>query len=78
MRTKEKRTEKYCIWGCNETYERYVFNRRDHETNETVDAYVTAVRKLAKTCNYGALTDALIRDRIVVGINDNSARKKLL
>ena len=43
-----------------------------------MDAYVTALRKLAKTCNYGTLADSLIRDRIVVGINDNSARKKLL
>ena len=72
------RMEKYCIGDGNETYERYVFNRRDQETNETIDAYVTALRKLAKTCNYGGLTDSLIRDRIVVGINDNSARKKLL
>ena len=73
-----EKMEKYCIGECNETYERYVFNRRDQETNESVDAYVTALRKLAKTCNYGALKDSLIRDRIVVGINDNSARKKLL
>ena len=55
-----------------------VFNRRHQETNESVDAYVTALRKLAKTCNYGSLTDSLIRDRMVVGISDNSARKKLL
>ena len=67
-----------CIGECNETYERYMFNRRDQESNESVDAYVTALRKLAKTCNYGSLTDSLIRDRMVVGINDNSARKKLL
>lgn len=73
-----EKMEKYCIGECNETYERYVFNRRDQESNESVDAYVTALRKLAKTCNYGTLADSLIRDRIVVGINDNSARKKLL
>ena len=58
----------YCIGECNEIYERYVFNRRDQESNESVDAYVTALRKLAKTCNYGTLADSLIRDRIVVGI----------
>ncbi|XP_022777842.1 uncharacterized protein LOC111319309 [Stylophora pistillata] len=70
--------EDYCIGECNETYERYVFNRRDQEANESVDVLVTALQKLAKTCNYGSLTNSLIRDRMVVGINDNSACKKLL
>ena len=55
-----------------------MFNHQDQESNESVDAYVTALRKLVKTCNYGSLTDSLIRDRMVVGINDNSACKKLL
>jgi len=55
-----------------------VLNRKDQKPNESVDAYVIALRKLLKTCNYGSLTDSLIRNRIVVGINDNSARKKLL
>lgn len=55
-----------------------MFNHQDQESNESVDAYVTALQKLVKTCNYGSLTDSLIRDRMVVGINDNSACKKLL
>ena len=63
-----EKMENYCIGECNETFERYVFNRRGQESNESVDAYVTALRKLAKTCNYGTLADSLIRDRIVVGI----------
>ena len=75
-----KKMKEYYIGECNETYERYVFNRRDQEPNESVDAYVTctALQKLAKTCNYGSLTDSLIRDRIMVGIHDSSARKKLM
>ena len=54
--------KEYCIGERNETYERYVFNRRDQESNESVDAYVTALRKLAKTCNYGSLRYSLIRE----------------
>ena len=73
-----EKMEKYCIGECNEAYERYVFSLKDQEMNESVDAYVTALRKLAKTCDYGALTDSLIRDWMVVGIDDNSTRKKLL
>ena len=68
-----EKMEKCCIGEFNETYERDVFNRKDQESNESVDAYDTALRKLAKTCNYGTLADSLICDRIVVGINDNSA-----
>ena len=38
-----EKMEKYCIGECNETYKIYVFNQRDQESNESVDAYVTAV-----------------------------------
>ena len=43
-----------------------------------MDAYVTVLRSLSKSCNYGTLEDTLIRDRIVVGIRDNATRKRLL
>ena len=39
---------------------------------------MSKLRKLAKTCNYGELEQSLIRDRIVCGIIDNTARKRLL
>ena len=73
-----QKLQSYCIGETNEIYERYRFNKRDQELNESVDAYVTALRTLAKTCNFGALEDSLIRDRIVIGVKDNQARKKLL
>jgi len=33
---------------------------------------------VGRHCNFGALKDELIRDRIVCGVRDNSMRKKLL
>lgn len=36
------------------------------------------LRTLARTCKYEALEDEMIRDQIVLGIRDNSTRKKLL
>ena len=36
------------------------------------------LRSLATTCEYGKLTDELIKDRIVVGILDENVRKRLL
>ena len=70
--------EEYCIGQRNETFERYTFNMRAQQEGETVDAYVTALKTLAKTCNFGQLQDDLLRDRIVIGIRDNAVRKKLL
>lgn len=73
-----QKLQRYCIGETNEIYERYRFNKRDQEPNESLDAYVTALRTLAKTCNFGVLENSLIRDRIVIGVRDSQARKKLL
>ena len=72
--------EEFCIGETNETYERFMFNRRNQEENESIEQYVTAIRKLAQTCNYfcNSLSDSLIRDRFVLGIRDKTIRKKLL
>ena len=71
--------EEFCVGETNETYERFIFNRRNQEDNESIDQYVTVLRKLAQTCNFcNCLTDSLIRDRFVLGIKDESTRKKLL
>ena len=74
-----QKLEEFCIGNYkNEIYERYLFNKRDQAADESIDTYVAALRLLVKTCNYGAFTDNLIRDRTVVGILDKGIRKKLL
>ena len=40
-----KKFEEFCIGETNDTYERFVFNRRDQE-NDSIDQYVTTLRKL--------------------------------
>ena len=71
--------EEFCIGETNETYERFIFNQRNQEENESIDQYVTVIRKLAQTCNFcNCLNDSLLRDRLVLGIRDESTRKKLL
>ena len=52
--------EQYCIGERNEMFECYSFNKRDQNQNESIDAYVTCLRTLAKTCNFGQLEDDLI------------------
>lgn len=70
--------EDFCIDQTNVIYERYTFNKREQEVNETIDSYVAALRTLVKTCKFEGLEEEMIRDRIVLGIRDNHTRKKLL
>ena len=68
----------YFIGETSEIYEAYLFNQRVQEVGESFDSFPTAVSSLAKTCNFGTIQDRMIRDRVVVGIKDNTTRKKLL
>ena len=43
--------QNYCIGKTNVIYERYKFNNRSQEANESTDAYTTALRTLAETAN---------------------------
>ena len=60
--------EEYCVGQRNERLERYNFNMRVQQEGKTVDAYVTALKTLSKTCNFGQLEDDLLKERIVIGI----------
>ncbi|KAK3749295.1 hypothetical protein QZH41_007558 [Actinostola sp. cb2023] len=61
-----KEFDKYAIGETNETYERYIFNRRDQKEEENIDRYVAELRTLAQSCGFcKCLNDSLIRDRIV-------------
>ena len=74
-----EKLDEFAIGEMNETYERYVFNSRNQEADESIDAYVATLRKLAHTCNFcSCLHDTLIRDRIVLGVRSTQLRKRLL
>ena len=47
----------------NVTYERHRFFTRNQDAAESIDQYVTALRVLARTCEFGTLLDSLIKDR---------------
>lgn len=36
--------ESFCLGEINETYERYVFNKKDREPTGNIDSYITALR----------------------------------
>ncbi len=47
------------------------------EPGESVESFITAVHTLAEHCDFGALREELIRDRIVVGIGDAKLSESL-
>ena len=68
----------HCNPSVNEIVERCRFFTRNQGTSENIDSYVTELRLLARTCNFGTLRDSLIRDRIVCGGNNASMRERQL
>ena len=62
----------------NVIYERYKFNTCEQSQGETFAQYITKLRQLASTCEFGTLENDLIRDRLVLGTIDASARARML
>ena len=61
----------------NVIFERARFNRRNQRPGETAEEYITALYGLIDLCEYGALKDELLRDRIVVGIADRALSERM-
>ena len=55
-----------------------MFNSRFQAPEESIDCYVNRLRKLASSCQFGALTEKMIRDRLVIGVQDKSTKARLL
>ncbi|KAK7114087.1 hypothetical protein V1264_000209 [Littorina saxatilis] len=73
-----KKFEDFCVGEAHEAYESYKFHSRKQEQGETIEAYIACLRQLAKSCNFEAQTDRMIRDQIVVGVREDKLREKLL
>ena len=61
-----------------EIVERYKFHTRFRKTGESVATFVSELRTLAQTCNFGDSLGDMLRDRLVCGINDNYIQRRLL
>lgn len=70
--------ENYCSPKKNIVYERYKFFNRLQGDGEKFEEFLTDIKKLAQTCEFEGLHDQMIRDRIVVGVNDPSLKERLL
>ena len=71
--------DEYCEPRTQVIYQRYRFNNRKQEAGESIVAYVTELRMIAKNCAHDGITpDEILRDRLVLGIRDDKVREKLL
>ena len=62
-----------------EFFERFQFNRRNQESGESIDEYMSVLRNMAKTCGFcDCMRELLIMDRILLGILDDKTREELL
>ena len=69
--------ETFCIGERNEVFESYTFHQRNQKLGESIDAYFTELKQMARKCDFQD-EDRMIRDRLVIGIAEDQTRKKLL
>ena len=67
-----------CNPQSNRTMERCKLHSRNQKQGESIESFISNLRIKAKNCHFGDLTDELICDRIMCGINSDSLRKTLL
>ena len=70
--------ENYCLPRKNVTVERHVFFSRKQGEGESFDNFITDLKLKAKSCEFENLTESLIKDRIVAGVNNEYLRARLL
>ena len=75
--TVKNKFETHFIAKRNVIFERAKFNVRVQTEDELVESFITDLHCLAKHCEFGVLKDQLIRDRIVVGLQNKKLSEKL-
>ena len=70
--------EKYFAPKRNVVSERYKFRCRAQLRDELIDSYLTALRELAKSCEFGELESEMIRDQIVEKCYSKKLKERLL
>ena len=58
--------------------EHYKFRSRGQRADESIDSYLTSLRELAKSCDFGTLEEEMIRDQIVEKCASKTLQQKLL
>ena len=59
-------------------FDTYKFWQRQQAVGELFDKWLTELRLTANNCDFGAFKDRLLRDKILFGTNDETARQRML
>lgn len=62
----------------NITYERYTFNKMSQADGEPFDEFLTKIKAQSSKCEFGILHDSLLKDKIIIGMKNDTVREKLL
>jgi hypothetical protein len=60
------------------TFQRFLFNSMNQHQDEKALEFIARIKLQAEKCEFGALKNELVRDRIVIGINNLELQKRLL
>ena len=61
-----------------EIVQRYRLHTRFRQQGETVATYVSELRAIAQWCNFGESLENMLRDRLVVGIDNEAIQRRIL
>ncbi|GBL90958.1 hypothetical protein AVEN_28046-1 [Araneus ventricosus] len=56
----------------------HAYSTRQKEKGQSVDVYVTQLKTLAASCEFGDQKESLIRDRVVLGVHNRTLQELLL
>ena len=73
-----RKFEEYFIPQQNVTFERKMFFSRKQLEAEPDDKWVTDLKQLSSTCEFGDLRDSLVKDAIVLGVQISSVKEPLI
>ena len=68
--------DRYFVPQKNVVHERAVFHQRHQQHGETVEAYLSALRELARHCNFTDVDDQ-IRDVFIIGLRDKDCSMQI-
>jgi RNase H-like domain found in reverse transcriptase/Reverse transcriptase (RNA-dependent DNA polymerase)/Integrase zinc binding domain len=70
--------EEYCSPRKNIVYERFKFFSLSQKSGQSFEQFLLELKCASQSCEFGEQTESLIRDRIVLGIQNKNTQERLL